>query len=99
MTTTDRPKGGRRPEEFPEARARDRAVLSWLGNGPLHGHPGHTRNSLAAALATDRKLITYSLARLRRRGLVEHVARGCEGHGYWVLTLRGFLVKNERSEP
>jgi hypothetical protein len=91
--TTDRPKGGRRPEEFPEARMRDRAVILCLGNRP----EGATRNLISDLLATDRKLITYSLARLRHLGLVEHVARGCEGHGYWVLTLRGYLDRG-RSE-
>ena len=89
MTTTDRPKGGRRPEDFPDARVRDRSVINNLARA------GMTRNQLAVALGVEHRpqLITYSLHRLRRRGLVAHVAKGCEGHGYWTLTLR---AKKER---
>ena len=79
-----RPRGGRRHEDFPDVVERDESILSWVRHGPRHGMPGHSRNSLAAALSLDPRLVRYALDRLRARGLVEHVPKGNEGHGYWA---------------
>lgn len=83
--TSDRPHGGRRPEEFPEARARDLKILEMLRAEP----GGLTRNQLALGLglADQPRLVTYALTRLRAARRVGHVREGCEGHGYWCLTL------------
>lgn len=83
--TTDRPRGGRRPEEFPAARRTDDAVISCLRNRPV----GATRNLISELLDIPHRRVTYALHRLRARGLVEHIARGCEGHGFWKLTEKG----------
>lgn len=85
-----RPKGGRRPEDFPTAVARDEAVLDLLRKTP----GGLTRNKIADGLGEDRRKITYSLARLRRRRLVGHWPEGEEGHGFWCLTLRARMDSN-----
>lgn len=84
---------GRKPEHFPEARERDRRVFEYLANdrrGDPHMRNKATRNTIAYDLnEDDPRKITYALHRLRRRGLVEHVAKGNEGHGYWALTQAG----------
>lgn len=89
----ERPKGGRRPEDFPEARARDRAVLEYVRDdryGLPHLRNKATRNMIAYDLDEDNpRLISRSLERLKRRGLVRHVAKGNEGHGYWVAVRDG----------
>jgi predicted MarR family transcription regulator len=81
---------GRRPEHFPEARERDRRVLEYLENdwhGLPHMRNKASRNTIAYDLnEDDPRKIKYALHRLRRRGLVKHVAKGNEGHGYWALT-------------
>lgn len=77
----DRPKGGRRPEDFPDARRMDDCVISCLRDRPV----GATRNLIAELLDVEPRKITYALHRLRSRGLVTHVARGCEGHGFWKI--------------
>jgi hypothetical protein len=76
-----RPKGGRRPGDFPDAVFRDYTVIELLRYRPV----GATRNLIAELLETEPRKITYSLQRLAARGLVEHVARGCEGHGFWRI--------------
>lgn len=81
----DRPRGGRRPEDFPAARRMDAAVTACLRDRPT----GATRNLIAELIGADPHRVTYALHRLRSRGVVEHVARGCEGHGYWKITDRG----------
>jgi predicted ArsR family transcriptional regulator len=76
---SDRPKGGRRPEDFPEVRDRDDRILKvlWLA-GPV------SRNYLADLLDIEPRMVRYALERLRSRGLAEHIAKGNEGHGYWA---------------
>jgi predicted MarR family transcription regulator len=83
--TTDRPRGGRRPEDFPEARARDEKIIDLLRT-----YGGMTRNDLATNLYLDDrpKLVTYALHRLRLRGLVHHTPKGNEGHGAWAVTAK-----------
>lgn len=81
---SDRPKGGRRAEDYPDVVARDRRVVDLLEEaGPLD------RNSVARALALEPRTISYALERLRERGLVKHVPHGNEGHGYWAATEEG----------
>lgn len=82
----DRSKGGRRAEDFPAARARDEEILKLL----RENRGGLTRNQIVLELGlTDRpRLVTYALARLRRSLRVGHVPEGCEGHGYWKITLK-----------
>lgn len=91
--TTYRPKGGRRPEDFPEARQRDDAVLRYLISAAQSHYSiriQSTRNRIACDLnEDDPRKIRYALHRLRARGLVRHVAEGNEGHGYWELTEKG----------
>lgn len=88
-----RPRGGRRPEDFPEARQRDDAVLRYLDEdrrGLPYLRNKATRNAIAYDLGEDDpRKIKYALHRLRARGLVRHVAKGNEGHGYWELTEKG----------
>ena len=86
--TSERPKGGRRAEDFPDAVARDRAVLNYLKGASHHwsSREASTRNVIAADLGeSDPRKIAYSLHRLRRRGQVQHVSKGNEGHGFWAL--------------
>jgi len=79
--TTIRPRGGRRPEDFPDARMRDVLVLAALRQGGQA-----SRNNLADRLGEDPRKIRYALNRLRARGLVVHIKKGNEGHGYWAVT-------------
>lgn len=85
--TEDRPKGGRRSQDYPEAVARDMRVLTYLKDNARSHYSireSATRNTIAADLEeADPRKVTYALHRLRRRGLVRHVAKGNEGHGYW----------------
>ena len=74
--------GGRKPEDFPEARKRDRRVLALLRR---YADTGLTRNSLAHRTGDSPLKIRYSLNRLRNQGLVEHIRKGREGHGYWAV--------------
>jgi uncharacterized membrane protein len=76
-TSGDRPRGGRRPEDFPEARALDDLVLGMLRTGR------ETRNELAGIAGVPKRKVSYALHRLRSRGLVRRIPRGNEGHGYW----------------
>ncbi len=94
MTITPRPKGGRRPEEFPLARSRDDQIIDLLRDN----RGGLTRNQIALELGLkDRpRLVTYALARLRWAGRVGHVPEGCEGHGYWTRTLKEIKKEQER---
>lgn len=85
MTIGYRPKGGRRSEDFPVARARDAAVLAQLVGRP----DGMTRNLIAVLIDERPRLVTRSLYRLADRGLVEHVPVGCEGHGFWKVIDHG----------
>jgi len=80
----NRPRGGRRPEDFPAAVIRDQIVMEYLGS--VGDGPMITRNLIAKSMGTEPRLISYSLERLRSRGLVEHVPHGNEGHGYWKIT-------------
>lgn len=79
---TDRPRGGRRPEDFPDVRARDARILKILTSVAM------TRNGLAnrVGLADHPRLVTYSLERLRDQGKVEQVRHGNGGRGYWKIT-------------
>lgn len=77
---SDRPRGGRRHEDFPDVVERDQTILSHLGRA------GYSRNQLAAIMGLTPRKISYALHRLRSRGLVAHVPRGNEGHGYWIKT-------------
>ncbi len=81
----NRHRPGRRREDFPDARARDEWIVTALRAEP----GGLTRNQLAIGLglADHPRLVTYALVRLRADGRAGHVPEGCEGHGYWVLTL------------
>lgn len=79
MSTNDRPRGGRRPEEFPDARERDARVLTELRHNPA----GLTRNQIALELDQEPRKISYALHRLRSAGKIRRVPRGNEGHGYW----------------
>lgn len=81
--TTIRPRGGRRPEDFPDARMRDSLVLAALRRGGRM-----SRNTLADRLQEDPKRIRYALNRLRSRGLVVHINKGNEGHGYWAVATK-----------
>lgn len=84
---SDRPKGGRRSEDFPEARHRDDRVIAHLRR---YFPAGATRNVIAIMLGEDdHRKITYALHRLRSRGLVRHVPKGNEGHGYWIAIKDG----------
>lgn len=85
---SDRPRGGRRPEDYPEAVRRDEQVLHLLRtmNRPGREPGGLSRNELSGLTGETRLKVRYSLNRLRRRGLVEHVSKGNEGHGYWAVT-------------
>lgn len=86
---------GRRPEDFPEARKRDAKVL-----GMLHrSSPGLTRNHLAALVHESPDSVRYALDRLRNRGLVIHVAKGHEGHGYWTTGVSVGTAKETRNDP
>lgn len=80
----DRPKGGRRPEDFPDVMARDREILEYLGS--VGQGPMTTRNLIAKMMSLEPRKVSYALERLRARGLVEHVPHGNEGHGYWTKT-------------
>lgn len=84
MTTAN--KGGRRPEDFPEARKRDELIIKLLRAEP----GGLTRNQLAMATGDmdNPRRVTYALHRLRMARKVGHVPEGNEGHGYWTLTLK-----------
>lgn len=77
--------GGRKPEDFPEARQRDTVVLGLL-RGIVPG--GFSRNELADRADCTRAQTRYSLNRLRARGLVEHVKQGNEGHGFWAVRMK-----------
>lgn len=83
---SDRPRGGRRPEDFPEAMARDDRILKYLRDAAHHWttRESVTRNLIWVDLGIDPRLVSYSLERLRDRGLVEHIPKGNEGHGYWA---------------
>lgn len=94
--TTDRPRGGRRPDEFPLARERDVVIMNLLKNNPS----GLTRNQIvdhlaALGLADRPRLITYALNRLRGAGRVGHVPEGHEGHGYWTRTVKEIMNQRE----
>lgn len=79
---SDRPRGGRRPEDYPDVQARDNRIVYLIRK---YGRPGISRNELADLAGETRLKVRYSLNRLRRRGLVEHVSKGNEGHGYWAV--------------
>jgi hypothetical protein len=82
----------RRSEDFPEARQRDDLVASLLclaaAPGAREDYPGMSRNDLSRATGYGKLKIRYSLNRLRARGLVEHVRKGNEGHGYWAVVTK-----------
>jgi predicted transcriptional regulator len=84
---SDRPRGGRRSEDYPEAVQLDRVVrqLLLMVKDLDRDPPGLSRNDLSEALQMDRRKIRYSLNRLRARGLVQHIPKGNEGHGYWAV--------------
>lgn len=84
MSTINRPRGGRRPEDFPEVRERDARILHvvWLA-GPV------SRNYLADLLDLPPRKVSYALHRLRSAGKVRRVAEGNEGHGYWEAIKNG----------
>lgn len=93
---TDRPRGGRRPEDFPDVRARDSQIMELLttladamSEVGVWDPPGMSRNELVAILGTEPRKVSYALERLRARSLVEHVPHGNEGHGYWKTTEQG----------
>lgn len=88
-----RPRGGRRPEDFPEAMELDRRVLGALRS--IKPETGWTRNDLSRHLGADRRRVRYSLNRLRARGLVVHIPKGNEGHGYWAVAEK----ENETDGP
>lgn len=93
---TDRPRGGRRPEDFPDVRARDDRIMRYLttladamSEAEVWDPPGMSRNELVAIMGAEPRKVSYALERLRTRGLVEHVPHGNEGHGYWKITEQG----------
>lgn len=78
----NRPRGGRRSEDYPEAVARDTIILGLL-RGVWPG--GFSRNELADRADCTRAQARYSLNRLRARGRVQHIKQGNEGHGFWAV--------------
>jgi DNA-binding GntR family transcriptional regulator len=84
---SDRPRGGRRPEDFPEAVRLDEQIVHMLRTmrDPFREPTGLSRNELAALSGADPRRVRYSLNRLRSRGLVVHINKGNEGHGYWAV--------------
>ena len=83
---SDRPRGGRRHEDFPDVVTRDEEILEylcWADPGPKS-----SRNVIAKLFGTEPRKVSYALDRLRKRGLVEHVPHGNEGHGYWRIRER-----------
>ena len=99
--SNDRPRGGRRAEDFPEARTRDDRVLSYLVNAARSHYSVRvrsTRNMIATDLdENEPRKITYALHRLRSRGLVRRVPVGNEGHGYWEATERAMGTDHDEA--
>lgn len=84
MCPSDRPRGGRRPEDFPDVRERDARILEFLtGRGQI------SRNDLARYLSIPRRKVSYALHRLRSAGKVRRVPQGNEGHGTWEAITDG----------
>jgi hypothetical protein len=80
MTETRRRYGRPRP---PQVVTRDAEALSVLRDA---GTAGLSRNEVAGRLGVAPRLASYALHRLRRLGIVRHVPRGNEGHGYWAVS-------------
>jgi hypothetical protein len=83
---SDRPRGGRRREDFPDVRARDARVLAELTR---RGRATRNEIALAVGRANAPRLVTYSLERLRAEGDVEQVRQGNGGRGYWKIIGKG----------
>lgn len=94
---SDRPRTGRRSEDYPEAVRLDEYVIHMLRTMTQPGREpgGLSRNELAGLAQVDRRKIRYSLNRLRSRGLVRHIPKGNEGHGYWAVVQK----ENETDGP
>jgi len=94
---SDRPRGGRRSEDYPDAVRLDESVIHMLRTMTRPGRDpqGLSRNELAGLTGCTRLKIRYSLNRLRARGLVQHVPKGNEGHGYWAVIVK----ETETDEP
>lgn len=77
----------RKSEDYPEAVARDARVHGLLSLAAV-AEAGMSRNKLAEVIGCTGQQIRYSLDRLRKRGQVEHIRKGNEGHGYWAVVTK-----------